>query len=400
MEYAGVLLNTASPVPIPNTPSSLLPYVKPSPADRFDDSGPYKADMMARMEQLNRGDRVQPPCDRCRRLHMDCLKNLTACMGCTKKHAKCSWKDVEEQELKDHPFVLRVKTAEELAAGEAGSEGEGSRSGGSRSGGEGTRRERRREMTEVRDEELLGEDLGDEDTEMKDKLLVAHAPTANDSKDSVTRGQYMSAADPSRKPNAMSMSNLTNSSTANSRPTSPQESSTTPYQAPQAQMQSLPADERNEASEPNGHAQTEYEKDIYSQLNEATRASNGHSIADSPRDDVVRVYTAGSNPLEPPRHLSPFPTLQLDGVEDTAKQSPPQEFQQQPQADPSPPEQQDRSPSVHQDLTPPIPEERHPSPKPPQMPISPPLSGIPSHATPTPDTPMLDQPPAAQPMQT
>ena len=55
------------------------------------------------MEQLNRGDRVLPPCDRCRRLHMDCLKNLTACQGCTRKHAKCSWKDVTDQELVDNP---------------------------------------------------------------------------------------------------------------------------------------------------------------------------------------------------------------------------------------------------------------------------------------------------------
>ena len=402
MEYAGVLLNTASPVPIPNTPSSLLPYVKPSPADRFDDSGPYKADMMARMEQLNRGDRVQPPCDRCRRLHMDCLKNLTACMGCTKKHAKCSWKDVEEQELKDHPFVLRVKTAEEIAAGEAGSEGEGSRSGGSRSGGEGTRRERRREMTEVRDEELLGEDLGDEDTDMKDKGIAAHASTTNDSKDLLTSSPYPSMADPSRKTNAMSMSNITNSTMATSRPQSPQEPLTTPYQASQAQMQSLLADEINEPSEPNGHAQTEYEKDIYSQLNEATRASNGYAktaITDSPRDDTVRVYTAGST-----RHLSPFPPLQLDGVEDSVKQSPSPEYQQ-PQANNSPPQPQDRSPPVHQeqqqrDLTPPISQERHHSPRPPQMPISPPLSGVPSHATPTPNTPVLDHPLAAQPMQT
>ena len=56
-------------------------------------------EMIARMENLQRGERVIPPCDRCRRLHMDCLKNLTACMGCTKKHAKCSWKDVKEEEL-------------------------------------------------------------------------------------------------------------------------------------------------------------------------------------------------------------------------------------------------------------------------------------------------------------
>lgn len=31
---------------------------------------------------------------------MDCLKNLTACQGCTKKHAKCSWKEVKEPELR------------------------------------------------------------------------------------------------------------------------------------------------------------------------------------------------------------------------------------------------------------------------------------------------------------
>ena len=104
-DYASILLNSASPVPIPNTPSSLLPYNKPAPViDRFDDSGPYKAEMVARMEQLQRGDRILPPCDRCRRLHMDCLKNLTACMGCTKKHAKCSWKDVRDDELRDNPL--------------------------------------------------------------------------------------------------------------------------------------------------------------------------------------------------------------------------------------------------------------------------------------------------------
>lgn len=163
MEYAGALLSAASPVPIPNTPASLLPYVKPSSVDRFEDSGPYKADMMARMEQLNRGDRVQPPCDRCRRLHMDCLKNLTACMGCTKKHAKCSWKDVEEQELKDHPFVPRIRKEEE-----GNSEGEGSRSGG-----DGSRKRQYSHERGVRDEELLGEDTGDEEGDPGEKPASA-----------------------------------------------------------------------------------------------------------------------------------------------------------------------------------------------------------------------------------
>lgn len=88
-----------SAVPIPSTPASLLPHLKPTQAER-DDGGPYKAAMVLRMEALARGGRIQPPCDRCRRLHMDCLKNLTACQGCTKKHAKCSWKDVREEELR------------------------------------------------------------------------------------------------------------------------------------------------------------------------------------------------------------------------------------------------------------------------------------------------------------
>ncbi|KAF7595608.1 hypothetical protein BBP40_005356 [Aspergillus hancockii] len=87
-------------VAIPNTPSSLLPPPKSHNHEK-DDGGPFKMEMVARMEELQRGERILPPCDRCRRLHMDCLKNLTACMGCTKKHAKCSWKDVKAEELQE-----------------------------------------------------------------------------------------------------------------------------------------------------------------------------------------------------------------------------------------------------------------------------------------------------------
>ncbi|KAK2747745.1 hypothetical protein FQN57_001775 [Myotisia sp. PD_48] len=90
-----------APVPIPNTPSSLLPQAKPINHYERDDGGPFKIEMVSRMEDLQRGDRILPPCDRCRRLHMECLKNLTACMGCTKKHAKCSWKDVKLEELRE-----------------------------------------------------------------------------------------------------------------------------------------------------------------------------------------------------------------------------------------------------------------------------------------------------------
>ncbi|PYH42345.1 Zn(II)2Cys6 transcription factor domain-containing protein [Aspergillus saccharolyticus JOP 1030-1] len=96
--------NVYTPAPttvaIPHTPSSLLPPPKSHHHDK-DDGGPHKMEMVARMEELQRGERIMPPCDRCRRLHMDCLKNLTACMGCTKKHAKCSWKDVKEDELRE-----------------------------------------------------------------------------------------------------------------------------------------------------------------------------------------------------------------------------------------------------------------------------------------------------------
>lgn len=93
----------ASAVPIPGTPSNLLGNnnQRSSQSQEKDDGGPFKAEMVRKMEQLSKNERVMPPCDRCRRLHMDCLKNLTACVGCTKKHAKCSWKEVREEELRN-----------------------------------------------------------------------------------------------------------------------------------------------------------------------------------------------------------------------------------------------------------------------------------------------------------
>ena len=307
MEYASVLMTTASPVPIPNTPSSLLPYVKPSPADRFDDSGPYKADMMARMEQLQRGDRVQPPCDRCRRLHMDCLKNLTACMGCTKKHAKCSWKDVEEQELRDHPFVARIKVPEE--GNDTGSDGDGR---GSASGTESLRRkEIAREKVGVRDEELLGEDTGDEDIDMGKEPDRSHSirsmtpPTITITNEAVEERIEPLPPSLGRSPPKddahLPHSENDNPDASIDRIRDPQPSSTAReeaittysapdsaqgrYQAPQARMQSPVQCDTNGA---NGHdAQTQYEKDIYSQLNDATRDTT----------ESMRVYTAGSEPM-------------------------------------------------------------------------------------------------------
>lgn len=52
-----------------------------------------------KIDKLVRGDIIRPPCDRCRRLKLQCIKHLTACQGCTKKHAKCSWKAVTNDEV-------------------------------------------------------------------------------------------------------------------------------------------------------------------------------------------------------------------------------------------------------------------------------------------------------------
>ena len=60
---------------------------------------PFRPLCQSHMDSLPRGHRVLPPCDRCRRLRMDCVKNLTSCAGCTRKHARCHWRDVSRDEL-------------------------------------------------------------------------------------------------------------------------------------------------------------------------------------------------------------------------------------------------------------------------------------------------------------
>ena len=65
----------------------------------LESSQPFRPLCQAHMDGLPRGQRVLPPCDRCRRLRMDCVKNLTSCAGCTKKHARCHWRDVSREEL-------------------------------------------------------------------------------------------------------------------------------------------------------------------------------------------------------------------------------------------------------------------------------------------------------------
>lgn len=65
----------------------------------LESSQPFRPLCQAHMDSLPRGQRVLPPCDRCRRLRMDCVKNLTSCAGCTRKHARCHWRDVSREEL-------------------------------------------------------------------------------------------------------------------------------------------------------------------------------------------------------------------------------------------------------------------------------------------------------------
>ncbi|RDW92607.1 hypothetical protein BP5796_02001 [Coleophoma crateriformis] len=76
--------------------SSIAPdHRRESPSDKDN----HRSLMTARIEKLSRGEPIDPPCDRCRRLKFECTKNLTACGACTKKHAKCSWADITEEEL-------------------------------------------------------------------------------------------------------------------------------------------------------------------------------------------------------------------------------------------------------------------------------------------------------------
>jgi hypothetical protein len=86
----------------PSTTSHQTPHRHKSQSHATVDElvgGQYRPAMMAKMEKLARGEPIWPPCDRCRRLRMDCTKYLTACAGCTKKHAKCAWNDITEEEI-------------------------------------------------------------------------------------------------------------------------------------------------------------------------------------------------------------------------------------------------------------------------------------------------------------
>ncbi|KAE8448742.1 hypothetical protein EG329_008957 [Mollisiaceae sp. DMI_Dod_QoI] len=77
----------------------------------------YRVIMATKIEKLHRGDPIDPPCDRCRRLKFECTKHLTACQACTKKHAKCSWKDIKEGELDGVPQASVASPQRQPTAG-------------------------------------------------------------------------------------------------------------------------------------------------------------------------------------------------------------------------------------------------------------------------------------------
>ncbi|KAI4749670.1 hypothetical protein E4T50_00144 [Aureobasidium sp. EXF-12298] len=92
-------------------------FSKPLPPSQ-EVSQPYRTICQTHMESLPRGSRVMPPCDRCRRLKMDCLKNLSSCGGCTKKHARCHWKEVSREEVQGlDGFEEAERVANEYANG-------------------------------------------------------------------------------------------------------------------------------------------------------------------------------------------------------------------------------------------------------------------------------------------
>lgn len=78
-------------------------------------NAPHRSLIQAQVEKLARGDHMMPPCDRCRRLKSSCIKHLTSCQGCTRKHSKCSWKSVTDDEID----VLKGGLTEILRGGAA-----------------------------------------------------------------------------------------------------------------------------------------------------------------------------------------------------------------------------------------------------------------------------------------
>lgn len=88
----------SAPQPPPMSSSRPSPGCHSEPLTRDADEE-HRGLVTARIDKLGRGDPINPPCDRCRRLKTPCLKNQTACQGCTKKHARCVWKGITDDEV-------------------------------------------------------------------------------------------------------------------------------------------------------------------------------------------------------------------------------------------------------------------------------------------------------------
>lgn len=97
-----------TPIPVSTTSSiqqhTVISNSRPSPGYASestvrDNEEEYRALVATRIEKMARGEVIRPPCDRCRRLKTQCIKHLTACQGCTKKHTKCTWKKLTEEEV-------------------------------------------------------------------------------------------------------------------------------------------------------------------------------------------------------------------------------------------------------------------------------------------------------------
>ncbi|PNP40168.1 hypothetical protein TGAMA5MH_07823 [Trichoderma gamsii] len=76
----------------------------------------YRALVLKKTDTINKGDVIFPTCDRCRRLRLQCVKHLSACRGCTKKHARCSWRNVtdEEAEIVRHQLEIIERETQKL----------------------------------------------------------------------------------------------------------------------------------------------------------------------------------------------------------------------------------------------------------------------------------------------
>ncbi|QIW96177.1 hypothetical protein AMS68_001695 [Peltaster fructicola] len=105
LRASSVLISNAHRQSLTGSTPSKHNFSRPLPA-AMESSQPFRPLCQAHMDALPRGQRVLPPCDRCRRLRMDCVKNLTSCAGCTKKHARCHWRDVNRDELRDLDHLM------------------------------------------------------------------------------------------------------------------------------------------------------------------------------------------------------------------------------------------------------------------------------------------------------